>query len=237
MTQANLIAIIVVAAGSGSRFGGPLPKQYLELAGKPVLLHTLKAFHDHSEVATILPVIAADGHDLWLRKMEPYLEQLPRVLPPVTGGATRQDSVRLGLLALGLPPDAWVGIHDAARPLPGRDLLGRLFAGRSEACALIAALPAADTVKRVDPNRGIIRETLERSEIWLAQTPQLFRYGTILQLHHRAKDLGFIGTDDASLAEWGGLEVKVVHGDVRNIKITHPRDLELAQRWLQEKPQ
>ncbi|HIJ84211.1 MAG TPA: 2-C-methyl-D-erythritol 4-phosphate cytidylyltransferase, partial [Magnetococcales bacterium] len=135
---------------------------------------------------------------------------------------------------LALPADAWIGIHDAARPFPGKNLLRRLLDGRRENNALIAALPAADTVKRVDPQSGLILETLDRAKIWLAQTPQLFRYGTILKLHERARAARFEGTDDASLAEWGGLEVRVIPGDVRNIKITHPEDLELAKRWLQE---
>ncbi|MBF0132232.1 MAG: 2-C-methyl-D-erythritol 4-phosphate cytidylyltransferase [Magnetococcales bacterium] len=235
MTLDTPIAMIVVAAGSGQRFGGPLPKQYLDLAGQPVLFHTLKALHDFPEIKTILPVIAADGDPLWNRWMAPRMATLPRVASPVTGGATRQESVWKGLLALNLPQDAWVGIHDAARPFPGKKLLERLMAGRSTSTALIAALPAADTVKRVDPQRGIILETLERTQIWLAQTPQLFHYGQILDLHNRARTSGFNGTDDASLAEWGGIAVKIVLGDSHNIKITQPQDLEWARTWLEEK--
>ncbi|HAT49688.1 MAG: 2-C-methyl-D-erythritol 4-phosphate cytidylyltransferase [Nitrospirae bacterium] len=235
MTLDTPIAMIVVAAGSGQRFGGPLPKQYLDLAGRPVLFHTLKALHDFPGIGTILPVIAADGYPLWNRWMAPHRATLPRVASPVTGGATRQESVWKGLLALNLPQDAWVGIHDAARPFPGKKLLERLMAGRSNSTALIAALPAADTVKRVDPQRGIILETLERTHIWLAQTPQLFHYGQILDLHNLARASGFNGTDDASLAEWGGIAVKVILGDSHNIKITQPQDLEWARTWLEEK--
>ncbi|MBF0146987.1 MAG: 2-C-methyl-D-erythritol 4-phosphate cytidylyltransferase [Magnetococcales bacterium] len=234
MTLDLPLTMIVVAAGSGQRFGGPRPKQYLDLAGRPVVFHTLHSFHEHPNIKAILPVIAADGHELWHHCLDPHLSELPRVLSPVTGGATRQESVWRGLSALDLPADAWVGIHDAARPFPGKKLLERLLEARNENMALIAALPASDTVKRVDPQRNIILETLNRSHLWLAQTPQLFHHGPILQLHQRARAAGFEATDDASLAEWGGLEVRVVPGDPRNIKITHPRDLELARQWLQE---
>ncbi|MBF0437387.1 MAG: 2-C-methyl-D-erythritol 4-phosphate cytidylyltransferase [Magnetococcales bacterium] len=234
MTLDNPVTMIVVAAGSGQRFGGPLPKQYLDLAGRPVLFHTLKAFHNHEAIAAILPVIAADGRSLWDRWLGPCLAELPRVRTPVSGGATRQESVWRGLLALDLAADAWVGIHDAARPFPSQDLITRLCASRRDNEALCAAIPAADTVKRVDPHRGIIVETLERSHIWLAQTPQLFRHGTILDLHERARQTGFNATDDASLAEWGGIPVRVVPGDVKNIKITQPDDLQLAQKWFQK---
>lgn len=234
MTLDNTLSMIVVAAGSGQRFGGPLPKQYLDLAGRPVLFHTLKTLHDFPGIGEILPVIAAEGFPLWDHWMTPHLDTLPRVKSPVTGGATRQESVWKGLLAFNLPQDAWVGIHDAARPFPGNKLLQRLLDGRSTSTALIAALPAADTVKRVDSQSGIILETLERTQIWLAQTPQLFRYGKILDLHNLARASGFNGTDDASLAEWGGVAVTVIPGDGRNIKITQPQDLELARKWLEE---
>ncbi|MBF0109632.1 MAG: 2-C-methyl-D-erythritol 4-phosphate cytidylyltransferase [Magnetococcales bacterium] len=228
------LSIVVVAAGSGQRFGGPRPKQYLDLAGHPILFHTLKAFHDHPAIGAILPVIAPDGEALWQRWLGPLLARLPRVLSPVRGGATRQESVWRGLAALALPADAWVAIHDAARPFPGKKLLDRLLEGRKDHVALIPALPAADTVKSVDPGSNIILETLDRSRIWLAQTPQLFHHGTILDLHERARAAGFVATDDASLAEWGGIAVRVVPGDHRNIKITHPWDLELANKWLEE---
>lgn len=234
MTPNNPVTMIIVAAGSGQRFGGPLPKQYLDLAGRPVLFHTLKAFHDHGDIASIKPVIAVDGRPLWDHWLGPLLAELPRVQEPVSGGITRQESVWRGLLALDLDGTAWVGIHDAARPFPGQELITRLCASRQGNEALCAAIPAADTVKRVDPHQKIIIETLERSHIWLAQTPQLFRYKTILDLHQLAQQTGFNATDDASLAEWGGIPVRVVPGDVRNIKITQPNDLQLAQKWFQE---
>ncbi|MBF0422234.1 MAG: 2-C-methyl-D-erythritol 4-phosphate cytidylyltransferase [Magnetococcales bacterium] len=234
MTSDTALTMIVVAAGSGQRFGGPIPKQYLELAGRPILFHTLKAFHEHAAITNILPVIAAESHDLWNRMLGPWLEELPRVRTPIAGGATRQESVCRGLAALQLDSEAWVGIHDAARPFPGKALLDRLLEGRRKNDALCAAIPAADTVKRVDPKEGMIIETLERSHIWLAQTPQLFRYGMIFSAHQRARAAHFHGTDDASLAEWAGIHVRIIPGDIGNIKITHPDDLQLARKWLRE---
>lgn len=237
MTQESLVTMIVVAAGTGSRLGGPRPKQYRLLEERPVLFHTLMAFQEHPLITAIQPVIARDGRPFWDQLIAPHQRALSRVLDPVTGGMTRQESVFNGLCALSLPGDHWVGIHDAARPFVSHALLDRLFAARLHGDALIAALPAADTVKRVDPHRLLVEETLDRNAIWLAQTPQLFRFGLIHALHLRAQKEGFVATDDASLAEWGGHEVRVVPGDGRNMKITEPGDLVLAQRWIQESGQ
>ncbi|MBF0626135.1 MAG: 2-C-methyl-D-erythritol 4-phosphate cytidylyltransferase [Magnetococcales bacterium] len=222
--------MLVVAAGRGRRFGAQRPKQYLPLGDRPLLQHTLERLHAHPAIDPIVVVIAPDGGEFWSTL---DLSALPRVRPPVGGGAERQDSVRLGLAALDLSPDAWVGIHDGARPLVTRALLDRLLAARATADALIAAIPAQDTVKQVDVT-GRITTTLDRRTIWLAQTPQLFRYGLIVALHRRAQAAGFIGTDDASLAEWAGQPVSVVPGDGYNLKVTRPEDLPLAQFLLRE---
>ncbi|MBF0154368.1 MAG: 2-C-methyl-D-erythritol 4-phosphate cytidylyltransferase [Magnetococcales bacterium] len=225
--------MLVVAAGQGRRFGGELPKQYRAVAGRPLLLHALAHLHAHPLVERIVPVIAPDGFDLWERYLQPHLDRLPKVTTPVAGGSERQHSVRLGLASLALAADAWVGIHDGARPLVQHDLLDRLLRARTQADALIVALPAHDTVKRVATDHHVVA-TLNRQEIWLAQTPQIFRYALVRNAHAQAAADGFIGTDDASLVERFGAAVHVVLGDPRNMKVTHPYDETFVTLLLQE---
>ena len=229
----NDLTMLVVAAGQGRRFGGPLPKQYLPLQGRPLLWHTLSRLHEHPDIRRIVPVIAPDGDELWRQWMAGPVRELPKVAPPVTGDRERQLSVYNGLRALELDGSDWVGIHDGARPLVDRALLTRLFAQRGAGDAWIAAIPASDTVKRVDGS-GFITETVPREQIWLAQTPQLFRYGLALRAHREAALSGFLGTDDASLVERLGVPVGVVPGHTHNIKVTRADDLGLAAFFLQE---
>lgn len=225
--------MIVVAAGKGVRLGGERPKQYLPLAGRPMVWHTLHRLQAHPLVARIVPVIAPDGEPLWREYLGPWLGELPKVATPVHGGAERQDSVRQALERLDWPLDGWVGIHDGARPLVSRRVLDPLFAARANMDAVLSALPVHDTVKWTSPD-GVVEQTLERSRIWLAHTPQVFRYRLILEAHRRARDEGFLGTDDASLVERMGVPVGVVAGDRRNLKVTGPGDLALAEQILGE---
>lgn len=226
------VTMIVVAAGQGSRFGSELPKQYLPLAGKPLLAHAIERLHAHPLVEAILPVIAPDGVELWQRILGPRLTEWPKLLAPVPGGAERQDSVRLGLLSLNLPRSSWVGIHDGARPLPSRDLLDRLFAARDKAEAVVPAIVIHDTIKRID---GIDRvgKTLDRAHLRRIQTPQVFRYGLLLDGHIRAHESGILlVTDDAALMEEAHIGVRTIAGEEENLKITRPEDLLLAEKHL-----
>ncbi|MBF0429106.1 MAG: 2-C-methyl-D-erythritol 2,4-cyclodiphosphate synthase [Magnetococcales bacterium] len=223
--------MIVVAAGQGRRFGGALPKQYQNLAGRPILAHAVERLHAHPLIQTILPVIAPDGDALWHAIMGPYLANWPKLLPPVPGEAERQGSVFNGLTHLELSDQAWVGIHDGARPLPSQELLDRLFQARNQADVIIPAILIHDTIKMVDESNHI-QETLDRSTLRRIQTPQLFRYGRLLQRHQEAKQQGFLGTDDASLSEQAGDPVFTVLGDEENLKITRLQDLSLAEHFL-----
>ena len=215
-------AMIVPAAGRGQRFGGPGPKQYQPLFDRPLIVHTLTRLHDHPLIHAIVPVIAPDGKEAW-QALAPWLDKLPKVTAPAIGGAERQISVINGLKALDAAPDSWVGVHDAARPFPSRALLDRLFQARAEFDAIICALPTHDTVKQVNAE-GVIEATLDRQRIWRAQTPQIFRYKALMSLHQEAHRTGFLGTDDASLAERADMRVKVVEGDDLNLKVTRPED-------------
>lgn len=215
---------LIVAAGRGSRFGGPLPKQYALLAGKPVLRHTLEAYRHAREINSLRVVIAAGD--------EPHYQQAVEGLDlpaPVLGGASRQQSVLNGLESLaGQPPD-FVAIHDAARPfVRSVDIAACLAAAAAPGTdGAVLGVPVADTIKRV--SGGAIVETVPRTNLWRAQTPQLFRFDRLLQAHRAAAVLGMAEatalTDDAAVAERAGLKVVMVEGSEDNRKITTADDL------------
>jgi 2-C-methyl-D-erythritol 4-phosphate cytidylyltransferase len=232
LTTAPPCTVIVVAAGQGQRFGGDVPKQYQMLLDRPLLAHTLERLHRHPVVERIVPVIAPDGTTGW-QCLAPWLSKLPKVAPPVTGGRERQESVWNALTSLRLETMAWVAVHDGARPILSGTLLNRLFEARAHTDACIAALPASDTIKEVDASGRILR-TRDRRHVWLAQTPQVFRFGLLHAAHQQARTTGFLGTDDASLVERLGHPVTVVMGDSHNIKVTRPEDWPWATFLLQE---
>lgn len=223
--MAKCVALIV-AAGSGERFGGELPKQYLPLAGKPLLRHAVEAFLAHPAVSGVQVVYQPAHRDLYDAATAGL--GLPE---PVPGGATRQDSGRLGLERLFEspegPPDL-VLIHDAARPLVDAATISGVLAALEDAPAAIAAVQVIDTLKRgVD---GRTAGTVDRTGLWRAQTPQGFHFQTILEAHRRLAGSGL--TDDAAVAETAGLPVALVPGSPDNIKVTTPIDLERAHRLL-----
>jgi 2-C-methyl-D-erythritol 4-phosphate cytidylyltransferase/2-C-methyl-D-erythritol 2,4-cyclodiphosphate synthase len=214
---------LIVAAGRGRRFGDPVPKQYLPLAGKAVLRHAVEAFLGHPGIAAVRVVIGPDDAVLYAGAVAGL-----DLLPPVTGGEERQESVRLGLESLqALQPDK-VLIHDGARPLVDAATIERTLAALDGNAAVVAAIPVADTVKRVAEGR--IVETLDRVGLWRAQTPQGFRFDAILAAHRDAAGMRL--TDDAAVAERAGLAVALVRGHEDNVKITEPQDLARAARLL-----
>jgi 2-C-methyl-D-erythritol 4-phosphate cytidylyltransferase/2-C-methyl-D-erythritol 2,4-cyclodiphosphate synthase len=212
------IAAILVAAGSGTRFGAEQPKQFLTVAGKPVIRHAAEALATH--VSLLQPVGDAEP-------IEAALFGVPFCLPVVPGGATRQDSVRAGMEALApFSPDV-VLVHDAARPIIPAGTIPALLAALKEFPGAIPAAPVADTLKRVV--RGVITETVPRAGLFRAQTPQAFRFQTLLAAHRS----GLTGaTDDASLLEAAGETVEVVPGSDNNIKLTYPEDLVRLERIM-----
>ncbi len=221
------VSVLIVAAGRGTRAAGSaLPKQYRQLGGKPVLTHAIEAFASHPAVNAIQVVIHSDDRALYDACCAGLHAPLRE---PISGGAMRQDSVRAGLQALAaLDPDA-VLIHDAARPLIEADLIDRVLAALLEDDGAIAALPVNDTLKRSGPN-GIIVETVSREGLWRAQTPQGFRFASILAAHEAVHSQGRSDfTDDAAIAEWAGLRVALVPGSARNIKLTDEEDFALAE--------
>lgn len=215
--------VLVVGAGRGRRFGGDLPKQYCDLAGAPLLRHTLKAFTDHPGVIGVRPVIHLDDLDLFQDASQGL-----DVLEPVSGGASRQDSVRLGLESIkALNPDS-VFIHDAARPFISSDLIDRIIDGLKNHQGIIPALPVVDTLKRQQD--GHIADTVDRTDLWRAQTPQAFDFKSIFEAHQQCK--GQELTDDAAVAEQCGVRVSIVEGAEENFKVTTQEDLARANRQL-----
>jgi 2-C-methyl-D-erythritol 4-phosphate cytidylyltransferase/2-C-methyl-D-erythritol 2,4-cyclodiphosphate synthase len=214
---------LIVAAGRGSRFGGSLPKQYLGLGGTTVLRHAAAAFATHRRIAGVLVAIRPEDRKLFDQALSGL-----SVLPPVPGGAERQDSVRLGLEALAARKPDRVLIHDGARPFPDAAVIDRVIDGLDQAPAAIPALPLGDTIKRVADGR--VLETIDRAQLWRAQTPQGFHFGEILAAHRQMA--GRMLTDDAAVAEAAGIAPLIVAGSEENLKVTTAEDLAAAERLL-----
>lgn len=225
MTRADCAALIM-AAGSGERFGGETPKQYRLLAGKPVLRHTVEAFLAHPAVDRVRVVIGPSHRDLCLDA----LRGLP-VGDPIDGGPSRQASVRLGLEALGDAPPGFVLVQDGVRPLTDAATIERVRQALDTVPAAIAGVPVVDTLKR--GRDGLTAGTVDRKGLWRAQTPQGFAYDAILEAHRSAGD-GDI-TDDAAIAEQAGLSVALVPGNEDNLKVTTEDDLARAEALLSAK--
>ena len=222
---------IIPAAGAGIRMGGDRPKQFLELEGRPILQVTLERFQQSPDVDGII-VVVPSAEVGYCRREIVERHDLEKVKRVIAGGERRQDSVRLGIEASGGEYE-FVLIHDGVRPLIQPDLISRIVLSAREDGAVIAALPAKETVKEVDEN-GLVTKTHDRRKVWLIQTPQAFRYQDILMAHRRAVEEGWEGvTDDSLLLEKMGIPVKVIEGSEENIKITTPHDLELARRIMQ----
>ena len=220
---------VIPAAGVGARMAADRPKQYLQLGGRTILEHSLGCFLDHPGLKGLVVSVAVD---------DPYWPTLacandPRVVR-VDGGAERSGSVLNALLYLhaqGASDDDWVLVHDAARPNLNRDDLDKLLdelAG--DAVGGLLAVPARDTLKRADKH-GRVVETIDRSEIWQAYTPQMFRLGTLHQALADSLVSDVVITDEASAMEWAGHAPRLIEGRADNIKVTRPEDLE----WLRQR--
>lgn len=215
---------LVVAAGRGERLGGDIPKQYRRLAGQPMLARSLKAFIRHPRITGVRAIIHPDDLALY-NEATADLD----LLPVAFGGATRHESSQKGLESLASNPPARVLIHDASRPLIDAATIDRVLAALDLSKAAIAALPVRDTIKRHDGDATVC-ETIDRSSLWRAQTPQGFDYSSILVAHQQQSGNSY--TDDAAVAEAGRMTVKLVLGDEDNFKITTEQDFRHAERLL-----
>ena len=219
---------LVPAAGFGARMGHELPKQYLDLAGRPMIWHALSTLCACPQIRTVFVVLAPD--DEYFARYD-WSHCAGKLAPLYCGGATRAESVANGLLASELEPDDWVLVHDAARPCLTQHLLTRLIAELcDDAVGGILAVPVADTLKRADAQQRIAH-TEPRDGLWQAQTPQMFRAGLLAQALGNAKKL----TDEAAAVEALGLRPKLVLSESSNFKVTYPQDLLLAELLLSQK--
>lgn len=233
--MAKTAAALIVAAGRGTRLAdadNPQPKQYRLLAGRPVLSHTLNAVANHPAISRIVTVIHPDDSGLYedaIAATGPLLQT--KLQPAVFGGATRQQSVCAGLEALEDTAPDYVLIHDAARPFLPCPVIDRLIAALDGgAGGALAAVPVNDTLKR-EGATGHSLETVDRTGLWAAQTPQAFPFRQILSAHAKAKAAGKLDfTDDTGLAEWDGMSILLTEGDPSNFKITTAADLRRAEQ-------
>ena len=223
------IAALIVAAGRGSRAGGEVPKQYAKIGGAPIIWHTLRSLSAIPEIGILQVVIHADDASHY-RDSVPV--DCPNLWPPVLGGDTRQASVLAGLEALSALKPEFVLIHDAARPFVSTETIADIISALQLHQGAIAGLPLVDTLKRASAT-GMVAGTVDRGGLWGAQTPQGFRFQAILDAHRRAVVQGQNAfTDDAAVAEWARLDVKLVPGNAGNVKLTTADDIVNADRRL-----
>lgn len=214
-------AVIIVAAGRGSRMGGDVPKQYRKLNGESVMRRVLRLFCDHPAIATVQVVIHPDDAALFAEAGA----GLPKLLAPVPGGAERQESVRAGLEALVPHAPEVVLVHDAARPFASPALIARAVDAGARFGAAVPGIAVTDTIKVVDDQEQVTG-TPARASLRAVQTPQAFRYESLRLAHQRACQEKIAGlTDDAAVMEWAGHKVTVFEGETSNVKLTHPEDL------------
>jgi 2-C-methyl-D-erythritol 4-phosphate cytidylyltransferase len=231
------VSVILPAAGLGTRMGRAVPekagtsrKQFMLLEGSPILLHTIRKFASTPAVTEIVVALRAEDID-WVRELL-RVENFGKPVRLVEGGDSRQESVEHALATLGAGTEL-VAVHDAVRPFIEHSVLEKVFAEAEQTGAAIVGIVPVDTVKQVHRNK--IRQTIPRERLILAQTPQVFRFDLLKTAFSRAREDGFAGTDESSLVErLDQVEVSVIPGNDRNLKITKPSDMDLARLFLAE---
>jgi len=220
------VGVLLLAAGSGKRFGSDIPKQYLEVAGQPLILHTLDSLSQEPRIEVVLPVIGVG--DEWFADCVSDKSWSFDLLTPVLGGAERSISMQRGLAALPADVDM-VAVHDAARALPSAVLLADVLNVAEQHGAAVPGLPVHDTIKRINEESKVV-ETPDRSRLVAVQTPQVAKRTWFEVALHKEKERLHLHTDDASVLEAAGFDVFISKGDIKNRKVTTPHDME----WLKE---
>ena len=219
---------IIVAGGKGLRMGGEVPKQFLPIGGKPVLMHTIEAFRIALEGVRIVLVLPAEQHDYWKRLCDEYGFHSPELI--AKGGETRFHSVRNGLALLPDDADAVVGVHDGVRPFVSADTIRRCYAAAAEGKAVVPVVPVVETVRQILPDGKSV--TRPRNDYRLVQTPQTFPLTLLHQAYQQPYTEAF--TDDASVVEALGKEIVMIEGNRENIKLTTPNDLCFAEYVIKQ---
>ena len=224
MSLTSKHTILIVAGGRGTRMGGPQPKQFLELAGRPVLMHTLEAFDRWDASARLIVVLPEDQIDTWKRLCEAHV--FSRIHRVVAGGETRFHSVRNGLGAVA--SNGLIAVHDGVRPLVAPSVIAACFAAAADGGAAVPVVPVVESVREVDADGG--SRPVDRARFRVVQTPQVFRADVLRAAYCLPYDPRF--TDDASVVEASGVAVRLVPGNRENIKLTTPMDLLLAEQLM-----
>lgn len=230
------VIVIIPAAGLGTRMSaaaaGAKSKQFVELQGTPILIHTIRKFAANRRISEIVVALRKSETAGFLKQAE--VEGFQTLLHVVEGGEHRQDSVANALASIDAAPEDVVLVHDAVRPFVDDAVINGVIDGVEKYGAVIAGIPAVDTIKQVDrtADGAVVLATVPRERMVMAQTPQGFRFGPLKKAFDEATADGFLGTDEASLIERSGVPVHVVMGSARNIKITTPGDLELAEFFV-----
>lgn len=224
MSSTSKHTILIVAGGRGTRMGGPQPKQFLELAGRPVLMHTLEAFDRWDASARLIVVLPEDQIETWKRLCEAHT--FGRIHRVVAGGETRFHSVQNGLGAVA--SDGLIAVHDGVRPLVAPSVIAACFAAAADGGAAVPVVPVVESVREVDADGG--SRPVDRTRLRVVQTPQVFRADVLRAAYRLPYDPRF--TDDASVVEASGVAVRLVPGNRENIKLTTPMDLLLAEQLM-----
>lgn len=219
------VVVVIPAAGTGSRIGGPLPKQYLKISGKEIIAHTMEKFNSCREVDRII-IAAEPGHFVRLSAII-RKNRLRKAKTIVEGGKTRQQSVFNALKVSGCSAGDIVLVHDSVRPFVSKELIRSTIRHAKRYKCALPVMPVSDTVKKIGRD-GIVKETIDRNMIVTAQTPQGFRFDTLFRAFEKAASKRFDGTDESSVAEFAGCKVKTFPGEKGNIKITVKEDLKHA---------
>lgn len=219
--------VIIPAAGHGERMNSAIPKPLLEIQGKPIIIYTLEVFEESSSIDSIILVTRADQ----MGEFEKYIQKfhLTKISKIVAGGETRYESVLNGTRVLDKDTDIVV-IHDGVRPLVTKQMIDEAIESCQINEAVVAAIPIKPTIKKVDQNTLLVEKTLDRRELWEIQTPQVFRKEILQKAYEQNTDNE--STDDATLVEQLGIDVKVFRGDYKNIKVTTQEDLTVAEAFL-----
>ncbi len=223
-------AAIIAAAGWGKRFGVDKRKQFQSLGGKPVIVHSIEGFEESPSVGEIILVVSEDSIDHCREEIVEKF-QFKKIKGVIPGGEERQHSVKMGFSSISNKTDIVV-VHDGVRPFVTVDMIEESIKEALKWGGAIVATPVKDTVK--ESSEGYIQRTLPRESLWLAQTPQAFRYDVLKRAYEMSEEDGFLGTDESSLVERLGIRVKLIRGSQMNIKITTEEDLLLAELALKE---
>ncbi len=226
------VAAVIAAGGTGTRMNSGIPKQFLEIVGKPILLHTIESIASIEQVTQIVIALPVEH----IAEAEAILARQPMRVKPqcVPGGSNRQESVRCGVEHARQDADI-IMVHDAVRPLCDRDTMLRILEAAWKKGAAVPGLPATETIQRVSRS-GRVLSTTPRQELYAIQTPQAFHAGILRAALQKAHEAGFLGTDESSVVRWAGYPVVVVPGSPDNIKITRPLDLDIAELLIANRP-